>query len=80
MVRKGYEGVAVAVPVTVPYQRYSTRGAHYFIGSAMHALVQESGVSKDQIDGLCITSFSLEFQELKDSLKQRGNIRGQGRA
>lgn len=60
MVRKGYEGVAVAVPVTVPYQRYSTRGAHYFIGSAMHALVQESGISKDQIDGLCITSFSLE--------------------
>lgn len=60
MARKGYEGVAVAVPVTVPYQRYSTRGAHYFIGSAMHALVQGSGIPKEQFDGLCIASFSLE--------------------
>lgn len=60
MTRKGYEGVAVTVPVTVPYERYSTRGAHHFIGSAMRALVQQSGVAKEQIDGLCLTSFSLE--------------------
>lgn len=60
MTRKGYEGVAVAVPVTVPYERYSTRGAHYFIGSAMRALVHQSGIPKEQIDGLCLTSFSLE--------------------
>lgn len=60
MARKGYEGVAVTVPVTVPYERYSTRGAHYFIGSAMRALVQQSGIPKEQFDGLCLTSFSLE--------------------
>ena len=57
--RKGYEGVAVAVPVTVPYERYSTRGAHWFIGRALHALLQQSGLAKAQIDGLTVSSFSL---------------------
>ena len=28
MSRRGYEGVAVAVPVTVPYVRYSIRGTN----------------------------------------------------
>lgn len=57
--RLGYEGVAVAVPVTVPYQRYSTHGAHWFLGQALEALVRESGVAKEQIDGLTVSSFSL---------------------
>ncbi|WP_028601673.1 thiolase family protein [Ottowia thiooxydans] len=57
--RKGYEGVAVAVPVTVPYERYSTRGAHWFIGRALHALLEQSGLPKNAIDGLTISSFSL---------------------
>jgi len=57
--RKGYEGVAVAVPVTVPYVRYSTHSAHWFIGQAIHALVRSSGIAKDEIDGLTVSSFSL---------------------
>lgn len=57
--RQSYEGVAVTVPVTVPYQRYSTHGAHWFLGQAMQALVRESGLPKDQIDGLTVSSFSL---------------------
>jgi hypothetical protein len=57
--RMGYEGVAVAVPVTVPYVRYSTKGAHWFIGQALKALLDESGLDKAQIDGLTISSFSL---------------------
>jgi len=57
--RQSYQGVAVAVPVTVPYQRYSTHGAHWFIGQALRALVQESGIAKEAIDGLCLSSFSL---------------------
>ena len=59
MRRQSYEGVAVAVPVTVPYRRYSTKGAHWFIGAAMDALVERSGVPKDRIDGLTVSSFSL---------------------
>lgn len=57
--RKSYEGIAVAVPVTVPYQRYSIHGAHWFIGQALKALVQASGIAKEQIDGLTISSFSM---------------------
>jgi acetyl-CoA acetyltransferase len=57
--RRSYEGVAVAVPVTVPYVRYSTRDAHWFIGRAVHALVEASGIPKAQIDGLTVSSFSL---------------------
>ncbi|MEO6032422.1 MAG: thiolase family protein [Burkholderiaceae bacterium] len=57
--RLGYEGVAVAVPITVPYVRYSTRSAHWFLGQALQALVQTSGLDKAEIDGLCVSSFSL---------------------
>jgi acetyl-CoA acetyltransferase len=57
--RKGYEGVAVAVPVTVPYVRHSTRSAHWFIGQALETLVKASGLAKQQIDGLTVSSFSL---------------------
>src|SRR6186713_1308068 len=57
--RKGYDGVAVAVPVTVPYARYSTHGAHWFIGRVLAELVRESGIDKDDIDGLCVASFTL---------------------
>ena len=57
--RNGYDGVAVAVPVTVPYVRYSTRSAHWFIGQALQALVKASGLAKEQIDGLTVSSFSL---------------------
>lgn len=57
--RKGYEGVALAVPVTVPYQRYSSQGAHWFVGQALHGLLQASGLDKAAIDGLTVSSFSL---------------------
>lgn len=57
--RLSYEGVAVTVPVTVPYVRYSTRTAHWFLGQALEALVKASGLRKDRIDGLCVSSFSL---------------------
>ncbi len=57
--RQSYEGVAVAVPVTVPYRRYSTHGAHWFIGQALARLVRESGLKKSEIDGLTVSSFSL---------------------
>ncbi|HYF21507.1 MAG TPA: thiolase family protein, partial [Ramlibacter sp.] len=57
--RASYEGVAVAVPVTVPYVRYSTKSAHWFIGQAIERLVKAAGIRKEQIDGLTISSFSL---------------------
>jgi acetyl-CoA acetyltransferase len=47
------------VPVTVPYVRYSTRGAHWFLGRAVRSLLDASGLRKDDIDGLTVSSFSL---------------------
>jgi hypothetical protein len=38
-VRKSYDGVVACLPVTVPYRRYSTNSAHWWIGRALHALV-----------------------------------------
>jgi acetyl-CoA acetyltransferase len=55
----GYEGVAVAVPITVPYERFSIRGAHWFMARALKALIDGAGISKDEIDGLCVASFTL---------------------
>jgi hypothetical protein len=57
--RMSYDGVAVAVPVTVPYVRHSTHGAHWFVGQALEALVHASGIDKAEIDGLTVSSFSL---------------------
>jgi acetyl-CoA acetyltransferase len=57
--RASYEGVAVAVPVTIPYVRYSIRGAHWWIGKAMAELCKRSGLRKEEIDGLCVSSFTL---------------------
>lgn len=57
--RQGYEGMAVTVPVTVPYVRYSTRNAHGFLGQAIRRLCEASGLDKAAFDGLTVSSFSL---------------------
>src|SRR6266404_624692 len=57
--RSPYEDVALAVPVTVPYVRYSIRGAHWFFARALAETVRHAGIAKDRIDGLCVSSFSL---------------------
>jgi acetyl-CoA acetyltransferase len=59
MSRLPYDDVAVAVPVTVPYVRYSTRGAHWFLARALAELIKASGLRKDAIDGLTVSSFTL---------------------
>lgn len=57
--RASYAGVAVAVPVTVPYVRYSTRSAHWFMARALAALLRSANLAKEDIDGLCVSSFLL---------------------
>jgi acetyl-CoA acetyltransferase len=57
--RHGYDGVALAAPVTVPYVRYSIRGAHWFLARALAALLAETRLAKDDIDGLAVSSFTL---------------------
>lgn len=57
--RKDYEGVAVAVPVTVPYVRYSIRAAHWWLARALSKLLELSALKKQDIDGLSVSSFTL---------------------
>jgi acetyl-CoA acetyltransferase len=57
--RKSYDDVAVAAPFTVPYVRYSTRSAHWFLGRALAGVVSAAGLRKNDIDGLCVSSFTL---------------------
>jgi acetyl-CoA acetyltransferase len=57
--RRSYDDIVLTTPVTVPYERYSIRGAHWWAARALAALVQQSGLAKSDIDGYCISSFSL---------------------
>ncbi len=59
MPRQDYRGVAVCVPVTVPYSRYSLRSAHWFCGRALAELIKGAGITKQDVDGFCISSFTL---------------------
>ncbi|HWK61129.1 MAG TPA: thiolase family protein [Eoetvoesiella sp.] len=57
--RASYEGVVATVPVTVPYVRYSIHSAHWWLGKALRALIDGSGLRKHDIDGMCVSSFTL---------------------
>ena len=57
--RRSYEGVAVAVPVTVPYVRYSIRAAHWWLARCLAELLKASGLEKEEVDGFSISSFTL---------------------
>ncbi len=59
MSRRDYQGIVVTTPVTVPYVRYSTHGPHRFLAQALDSLLQGSGLAKEAIDGLTVSSFSL---------------------
>jgi len=54
-----YGDVVITCPVTVDYVRYTNRSAHWFLARALKAVVDAAGVTKDQVDGLCVSSFQL---------------------
>ncbi|MAC79154.1 MAG: acetyl-CoA acetyltransferase [Rhodobacteraceae bacterium] len=56
---RGYDGVVVAAPVTVPYTRFSEHPAQWWAGQALKALAKAAGCSHRDIDGLSIASFTL---------------------
>jgi acetyl-CoA acetyltransferase len=57
--RTGYDGIVVAAPVSVPYERYSPEPAHWWLARALADLGRQSGLGPDDIDGLCVSSFTL---------------------
>lgn len=58
-VARGYDGVVLAVPVTVPYVRHSTDSAQWWVGRALAGLAAGAGVSHQEFDGLSVASFSM---------------------
>ena len=56
---RDYRGVALTCPVSFGYARQSPHTASWFIGSTLRLLLQQSGLPKDAIDGLAVSSFSL---------------------
>ncbi len=57
--RLGYDDVVLVAPVTVPYVRYSIKAAHAFVAQALAGLLAGSGLRKDEVDGMCVSSFTL---------------------
>jgi acetyl-CoA acetyltransferase len=57
--RASYEGVALCAPVTIPYRRFSTNSAHWWIGRALRELTTQAGLRPRDIDGLSVSSFTV---------------------
>jgi acetyl-CoA acetyltransferase len=57
--RRAYDGIVAAVPVTIPYQRYSIESAHWWIGRALRALAEGAGISHRDFDGFAAASFTI---------------------
>jgi acetyl-CoA acetyltransferase len=59
MSARRYDGVALCCPVTEPYVRRSEQGAAWWLARALRRLCAAGGIAKAQIDGLCVSSFTL---------------------
>ena len=57
--RSNYKGIAVCAPVTIPYTRYSLKSSHWFCGQSIAALIKRAKIKKEDIDGFCISSFTI---------------------
>ena len=62
--RRGYDGVAVAAPVTVPYVRYSVRSAHWWLARALAEVTRRAGLKKEAVDGLTVATHFRGFNVL----------------
>lgn len=58
MARRGYDNVVLAVPVTVPYRRYSIDSTAWWVARALAGLAEGAGISHREIDGFSLSSFS----------------------
>src|ERR1700730_4999644 len=59
MQRKSYEGAVACLPVTIPYRRYSTNSAQWWLGRALHELIKRAGLRLKDLDGLSVSSFTV---------------------
>ncbi|MBT8078197.1 MAG: thiolase family protein [Gammaproteobacteria bacterium] len=71
--RQGYDGVVVTAPISVPYERYSPEPAHWWLARALSAMHDATKLGADDIDGLCVSSFTL-FPDTAVGLTQHFGI------
>ena len=57
--RTGYDGVVLAAPTTIPYERHSERSAQGWLARALATLLRDARLDKGAIDGLSVASFTL---------------------
>jgi len=57
--RQSYDGVVLAAPVSVPYERYSIETAHWWIARALRSTLQAAGLRPAELDGFTVSSFTL---------------------
>ena len=57
--RKSYDGVVVCLPITIPYRRYSTNSAQWWLGRALRELIKGAGLGIADVDGLAVSSFTV---------------------
>src|SRR6201987_3261741 len=58
-IRKSYDGIVACLPVTIPYRRYSTNSAQWWLGRALHALTKRARLRPADIDGFAVSSFTM---------------------
>lgn len=57
--RMSYDGVVLAAPVSLPYERYSTQSAHWWIARALRQALDTASIEPRELDGFSVSSFSL---------------------
>lgn len=60
MTAKPYQGVALVAPTSFGYTRQSERSANWFFGSTLARMLADTGLSKADIDGMAVTSITLQ--------------------
>jgi len=54
-----YEGIALVAPVSLGYAKASEHSASWYIGSVLRELIAAAGITKADVDGLAVSSFTL---------------------
>ena len=57
--RTGYDGIVLAAPASVPYERFSINTAHWWIARALRQSLDAAGLRPSDIDGFSVSSFTL---------------------
>lgn len=56
--RQPYDGIVIAAPFSMPYQRYSIDTAHWWIARALRGSLDRAGLKPSDIDGFTVSSFT----------------------